>query len=66
MESRYATIELEASAAQWVIQKCKYYLYLHPGFTLVTDHRPLVGIFEKPLEPIHNVRLQRLRERLYD
>ena len=48
------------------MEKCKFFLYGHPGFTLITDHRPLVGIFQKLLEAVHNVRLQRLRERFVD
>ena len=62
-ESRYATIKLEMHAAT---EKCKYFLYGHPGYTLITDHRPLVGIFQKPLEAINNVRLQHMRERMVD
>ena len=65
-ESRYATIELEARAVQCLVQKSKYYLHGHQGFKVVTDHRPLVGIFNKPLEAIHNIRLQRMRESLTD
>ena len=65
-ESRYATIELGMRAAQWAVEKFKFFLYGHPSFTLITDHRPLVGIFQKPLEAVHNVRLQHLRERLVD
>ena len=32
----------------------------------ITDHRPLLGTFTKPLEDIKNARLLRLRERTVD
>jgi hypothetical protein len=32
-------------------------------FTVITDHKPLVGLFEKPLSEVPNARLQRLRLR---
>lgn len=35
-----------------------------PSFSIITDHRPLLGIFEKPLGALGNDRLQRMRERL--
>ena len=63
-ESRYATIELEGLAIQWAIQKCDYYLRGHSGFTVVTDHRPLLGIFSKPMHMEDNPRLLRIREKL--
>jgi len=62
-ESRYATIELECLAIQWAIFKCTFYL-LGTEFSVVTDHRPLIGIFQKPLDQLENNRLQRLREKL--
>ena len=34
-----------------------------PKFTVVTDHRPLLGTFRKPLAEIENPRLQRIREK---
>ena len=37
-----------------------------PTFYLVTDHKPLIGIFQKGLQDISNRRLQRLRERVVD
>ena len=36
----------------------------HSGYTVVTDHNPLKGIFQKDLTEIDNRRLQRFRERL--
>ena len=46
---RYATIELECLAIIWAIQKCDYYQRGLPHFDIWTDHRPLVGIFDKAL-----------------
>ena len=51
-QKRYATIELECLAIQWAIKKCDYYLRGLPHFTVITDHRPLVGIFSKHLHEV--------------
>ena len=63
-ESRYAPIEQECLAVQWGIHKCRHYLLGNPNFKVITDHRPLVGLFQKSLGDIDNRRLQRLREKL--
>ncbi len=64
-EKRYAPVELECLAAQWAVDKCDFYLRGNPHTTtLVTDHRPLVGTFDKPLSAISNPRLQRMREKM--
>ena len=55
----YATIELECLAIVWAIQKCDYYLR-----GIWTDHRPLVGIFDKALAALENARLMRMREKI--
>ena len=62
-ETRYATNEIEAQAMQWAIDDCKHYL-LGCNFKVITDHRPLVGTFKKPLTEITNSRLLRTREKL--
>ena len=62
-QKRYAVIELEAMAIFQAIKKLRFYLQ-GCCFTVVTDHRPLVGIFRKPLNEIDNVRLLRYREAL--
>ena len=64
-ETRYATIELECLAIQWAIEDCRYYL-LGCEFRVLTDHRPLVGVFEKPLADLANTRLLRIRLKLTD
>jgi transposase InsO family protein len=63
-ETRYSVIELEATALAWSILACKHYLLGCPTFTVMTDHRPLVGIFSKDLTQIDNARLIRLREKV--
>ena len=62
-ETRYATNELEGLAIYYAINDCKFYLQ-GANFTVITDHRPLVGTFTKDLQDIPNARLQRFRERL--
>ena len=64
-ESRYATIELEALAILWAVRKCRHYLF-GINFHVLTDHRPLLGAFAKPLADLENARLQRFREKLVD
>ena len=66
-ESRYAPIELEALAIVWAVQQCKHQLYGMPKpFRIVTDHKPLLGVFKKSWEDVNNHRLQRFLERLCD
>ena len=59
-ERNYATIELEALAIQWAMQKSYFYLRACPHFTVLTDHRPLVGVFRKNIDEVENSRLQRI------
>ena len=63
-QRNYAVVELELLAVQWAIQKCSFYLRGMKTFTVITDHRPLVGIFAKDLHAIENTRLLRLRMKL--
>ena len=65
-ETRYATIELECLAIQWAARHCRHYLLGGKPFSVITDHRPLLGIFSKPLSEIQNGRLLRFREKLAD
>ena len=41
---------LECLAIVWAICKCCYYLHGLQTFTVVTDHKPLVGVFSSSLE----------------
>ena len=63
-EENWATIELEAKAIEYGITKSRHYLLGNPKFTVVTDHRPLVSIFQKQLDDMMNTRILRTRERL--
>ena len=65
-ESNYAVIELECLAIYFGIKKCYHYLIGLNNFKVITDHRPLVGIFGKKLEEIENSRLLRIRLKLLD
>ena len=63
-ESRYAPIEGEAMAAQWAMDRCKYFLLGMPNFQLCVDHKPLLAIFSTTeLVDIHNPRLFKAREK---
>jgi hypothetical protein len=61
-ETRYAVVELEATAVAWAIKACRHYLVGCPSFVVKTDHRPLVGLFAKDMVAIDNPRLVRIRE----
>ena len=64
-ESRYAVIELECLAVAWAIKKCHLFLAGLDHFTIVTDHNPLIPIFNSHrLDEIENSRLQRLQTRI--
>ena len=51
VETRYSQIKREALAIQFACIKFRMYLLGHPGFTVVTDHKPLVSIFNNPKKP---------------
>ncbi len=63
-EKNYATIEAELLAVQWAVTKSHQFLAGAPEFVVATDHRPLVGIFEKSMDDLTNPRIVRLREKL--
>ena len=63
-QQRYSTIEIELLAVKWAVEDNDYYLRGIRVCTVVTDHRPLVGIFAKPLFDIPSPRLRRFREAL--
>ena len=60
-QTRYAVIETELLGIVKAILKCSHYLQGAPQFKVVTDHKPLLGIFKKALGDIENTRLLRLR-----
>ena len=63
-QQRYSTIELECLAIVWAVQKCSFILKGLPSFFILTDHRPLEGIFQKDLFDLASPRLQRMREKI--
>ena len=63
-ESRYAVCELEGLSILYGVTKCRHYLLGMDHFTVVTDHKPLKGVFAKELPDVDNVRLRRYREKL--
>lgn len=63
-ERNYATVELECAAFQWAVEKCHFFLRGNPNFSIVTDHKPLLGLFSKALHDIPNPRVLRYREKL--
>ena len=63
-ESRYSVSELECTGLVWGFKKFDYYLRGARDTHVITDHRPLEGIFRKPMNEITNPRLLRLREKL--
>ena len=65
-EKNYSTLELELTVIVWAVQKCLFFLRGINHFEVVTDHRPLVGIFAKNLIQIDNKRVVRLREKIID
>ena len=65
-QGNYATIELECLAIQYAVSKSEFYLRGLPTFHVWTDHRPLVGIFNKQLHMLNNQRFIRIREKLLD
>ena len=62
-QQRYVTVELECMAIQWAIKKSEFYLRGLPNFEVLTDHRPLVGVFRKQLSLLENARLMQMREK---
>ena len=61
-QGNYATIELECLAIQYAVSKSQFYLRGLPAFQVWTDHRPLVGIFNKPLHMLNKQRLFAFRK----
>ena len=47
VEQRYSQTEREALACVWACERFHLYVYGSP-FTLTTDHKPLVPIFNNP------------------
>ena len=65
-ELNYAMVELECSALYYAIKQSKHFLFALKNFVAVTDHSPLLGMFQKPLSDVENKRVRRFREKLSD
>ena len=63
-QQRYATVELECLAILWTIRKYSFYFKGWHTFLVLTDHRPLEGVFRKNLYDLPNARLMRMWEKL--
>ena len=63
-QRNYSTIELEFLAIVRVMQKCKFYLHGLETFTVITDHKPLLGLMEKPIANLDSNLLAWLREKV--
>ncbi|XP_038075960.1 uncharacterized protein K02A2.6-like [Patiria miniata] len=61
-EKNYATIEKEMCAILFACHKFHDYIF-GKQTTVITDHKPLVGVFQKPLHKL-SPRLQRMRMHL--
>jgi transposase InsO family protein len=62
-ESRYAIIEKELLAVNFLLSRCLFYTYGRP-VVVQTDHKPLLGLVHADTDRL-SVRLRRLVERLY-
>lgn len=59
-ETNYAVCELEALAIKYAIERCSFYLRGCPQFDVLTDHRPLVGIFDNLSPSTHQASSDRV------
>ena len=48
VEKRYSQMEREALAIRWACERCYVYLIASPRFTIITDHQPLLPMFNNP------------------
>lgn len=65
-ETRYAPTEGELLAIAWSLHHSRVFTRGSPNLTVVTDHKPLLGILnEKPLNAIKNPRIIRLKEQTF-
>ena len=60
-EKNYSQLEKEALAMVYALRQFHFYLWGQSHFTVVTDHKPLLGLFSpaKPIPPLASGRIQR-------
>ena len=63
-QQKYSTIELECLAIRWAVKKCDYYICGLPSFSVLMNHRLLVGFIIKHLHTVDTPQLLRLQEKL--
>ena len=51
-ETRYSQIEVESLAVKFAIEKNYIYLYGLPHFEVITDHKPLLTIYNKYVQDL--------------
>ena len=64
-QQRYSQTEREALAILWACKHFHHYLY-DRRFTVVTDHKPLLGMFVKKSEPPARIQRWMLQLQAYD
>ena len=63
-ERGYAPLEGEALAVSWSLEHARIFILGCPDLTIVTDHKPLLGIYNnRELASIENLRVQRFKSR---
>ena len=65
-QQRYANIELKCLAVHFTVDNCSFYLKGAPSFNVMTNHKPLEGIFRNNLFDIVNPTLQRIWENVIE
>lgn len=63
VQTRYSQIEKELLAVCFGVEKFRQYILGNNKVSIETDHKPLIGIFQKPLHKVP-ARLQRMLMRL--
>ena len=62
-QKNYSMTELKSLAVWYACHKSEYFL-VGQDFDVYMDHRALVGLFQKEIRDIDNLRLQKLREKM--
>lgn len=63
-ESRYASVEGEAAAIAWSLERARMFVSGCPNLLVVTDHEPLLGILgNRNLSDIPNPRLFKIKQK---